>query len=283
MTRHRITTVLVVVALSWSAAGAGEMLMVACAPGYPGTTDQAQPAMNDLAAGIEKQVGWKPGTLAAVYHEKESGGLEALAAAPAVLALVPLPFYLEHREELDLEPILEVIQTSGEPNGWTLVARRGAISGPADLRAWTIDSLAGYSPRFITGVALGGWGRLPAETRVEFTPRVLSALRKSAAGETVAVLLDGAQAEALPSLPFAADLEVVARSRQMPGDLLCAVGGRLPEDAAATLLRLLPAMSEDDEGHELLESVRISEFRALDAEALASLERAFSAGSDGGK
>jgi hypothetical protein len=110
----------------------------------------------------------------------------------------------------------------------------------------------------------------------------MSALRRSASGEPVAVLLDRAQAEALPSLPFAGDLEVIARSAPMVGNLLCAVGGRLSGERASGLARSLPAMSEDEQGRELLASVRIARFVALDREALDGIEARYdSAGGAG--
>ena len=70
--------------------------------------------------------------------------------------------------------------------------------------------------------------------------------RLAASGQDVAVLLDVTQAAALPTLPFAADLEVVARSPRLPGALFCTVAGRaLPgpvHGLAAGLRTLDPAL-----------------------------------------
>ena len=56
---------------------------------------------------------------------------------------------------------------------------------------------------------------------------MLSALRRVVKGEDVAVLLDGAQGDALPTLPFAAELEVLARSEPLPAAVVATVGRRL--------------------------------------------------------
>jgi hypothetical protein len=261
-------------------AHAGTDLLVVCAPGYPGNTTQAQPAMDALAAGVVKQLGWSEGALSAVYHEKESAGLEALSTGSATLAIVPLPFYLKHRTHLALSPLLEVEQISADSESWALVAKRGAVKEPSDLAGWEVDSLAGYSPLFVRGVALSSWGELSRDTRIEFTPRVLSALRKSAGGESVAVLLDRGQTDALSSLPFSNELEVIARSPDLPGQLLCAVGDRLSTEASASLTRKLPTMSETADGSEMLESIRISRFAPLDAKALARIESEFDGARD---
>ena len=60
------------------------------------------------------------------------------------------------------------------------------------------------------------------------------------------MLLDGTQAAALSTLPFAGDLEVVAQSPRLPAALLCSVAGRAlpgPTDRlAAGLQGLDPAL-----------------------------------------
>lgn len=282
MRAGRIAAVFVFVGIALCAyhAHADSDLLVVCAPGYPGNTAQAQPAMDALAAGVVKQLGWSEGTLSAVYHEQESAGLEALETESATLAIVPLPFYLEHRRRFALRPLLEIEQVSADSERWALVAKRGAVEKPSDLAGWEIASLAGYSPLFVREVALGSWGALSGDTRIAFTPRVLSALRKSAAGESVAVLLDRGQTDALGSLPFANELEIVVRSPDLPGQLLCAVGDRLSDAAAASMTRKLPAMTGTAEGSELLESIRIARFASLDAQALAGLESEFDSAED---
>jgi len=57
-------------------------------------------------------------------------------ALKALGALVPLPFYLKHRRALALRPLLEVQQSSGEAEVWSLVAGRGALGASASLDGW---------------------------------------------------------------------------------------------------------------------------------------------------
>jgi len=102
---------------------------------------------------------------------------------------------------------------------------------------------------------------------------VLSALRRAAAGEDVAVLLDGTQAAALPSLPFAGELEAVARSAPIPSGLLVRVADRLPRERWRALEHALVALPSAPEGAAALQALRIGRFVPLGAEALASIER----------
>ena len=79
------------------------------------------------------------------------------------------------------------------------------------MAGFTLLSVAGYAPDFVRHSALKGWA-LPADVKIEATGQVLSALRRAAGGEPVAVLLDQTQASALATLPFAAELKAVTES-----------------------------------------------------------------------
>src|SRR5512137_188895 len=81
-------------ALQASVPAAAGTTLVVCAPGYPGSTEEAQPAMDAFAAAAGAAAAWPSGDLQAVYFETEAGGIERLAREDAGLALVPLPFFL---------------------------------------------------------------------------------------------------------------------------------------------------------------------------------------------
>ncbi len=255
-----------------TAATAEPLTLVAWAPGYPGTTEQAQPSMDEFAQGVAAAAGWAAEEFHAVYYPKVEDGRERLATGDAALVIVPLPVYLEFGEGLDLRPLLRVVQEGGDEEIWSLVAHKGALNSASDLSGWSLEGVAGFSPRFVTRV-LASWGTLPADVEIGFNARVLSVLRKAAKGEPVAALLDRAQAEALERLPFAADLEVVAVSAPMISSLVCAVGDRLPEDRERTLVQALQELDESGHGDELLATIRIVRFEAFGEGALAGVHR----------
>ena len=250
------------------ASSAGPDVLVFCAPGYPGSTEEARPTMDALAAGVAAAAGWEPGSLTAVYYQDGSAGLARLKSDDAAVAMVTLPFYLRHREELDLKPLLAGVAAGEGDGSWSLVAATGRLTGPGDLGGWTVAGLPAYYPTLVHGSVLSGWGKLPPSVEVMFTARVLSALRKASRGEPVAVLLDRAQVEALPSLPYGESLEVVHVSGPMPTSLLCAVGGRLPPDRVDELVDGLRNLHEAPDGAVLLESIRMKRFRELDQSEL---------------
>ena len=246
--------------------------VVFCAPGYPGSTEQAQPSMDAFADRLGAESGL-PGEVAAVYHESEADGLRALSDPSVVAAVVTLPFFLAHGAEAGLVPELEAVPVEGDPERWSLVAAKGAIGAPPDLAGWEITSLAGYAPAFVRGPALGEWGEIPEAASITFTNRPLSALRKASRGERVAVLLDAAQHAALEGLPFAGDLETLHRSGPMPGSLLCTVGEG--GERAAAVVRALGSLSGTVEGAAALESLRLKGFRETDTARLAAVEERF--------
>jgi hypothetical protein len=201
------------------------------------------------------------GSLAAAYHETLEGGLERLARTDAALALIPFPLFREMGEQLHATPHLVAVRPkSGSREVWSLAARRGSLDSPASLAGWEVTGQPGYAPRFVKEMALARWGALPDSARVTFTPRVVGALRRAAEGEKVAVLLDTAQAEALPSLPFAADLEIVTRSEPLPASLLCSLEDRLTPEEREVLLAGFAALHKSEAGRQVLETMLLERF-----------------------
>ncbi len=260
------------------AMGADPVAFVAIAPGYPGTTVEAQASMDAFAAALAAQAGWPAGSLVAAYYEKDGLGLERLQKGDAALAMVALPLYLQQADAFKLEARLVAAQKGvGATEVWALVAKKGRIGSPAALAGWQVNSIAGYAPAFVKGTALGGWGPMPASTKVVQSSQVLSSLRKAAAGENIAVLLDGTQGAALSTLPFAADLEVVARSAPLPSGVLVTVGKRLSPDRWKVLDGALRKLGETPAGLAALEAIRLQGFLPLDPTTLAAARKAYAA------
>ena len=209
--------------------------LVFCAPGYPGGAGDAQPLIDQFTNAAVAISGWPAGSLAAVYDPTEEGGLAKLGSADAVLAFVPYPFFVEHAAQLHLTPLVQAdVADVGPQQRWTLVAKSGHVTGPASMSGYTILSVAGYAPNFVRHIALEGWA-LPSDVKIESTGQILSALRRVAVGERVAVLLDQTQAAALPSLPFASELKVVTQSPELPVAVIAVVDSRVSAGRARAL------------------------------------------------
>ena len=250
--------------------------LVFCAPGYPGTTEEAQTRMDEFAGSLAELSGWPKDRLSATYFPQEKAGLARLAEADAALALVPLPFFLLHHDELKLTARLAVVQKGLEATqAWTLVAKKGTVKSPADLDS--VFSTAGYAPDFVTKTALAGYA-LPASVKVTTGGQVLSALRKAATGAgKQAVLVDAEQAASLESLPFGADLEVVFTGPKLPVAVVATVGTKLSAADWKALAGSFPKLSTSPRGAAALEGVRLTGFVALDEAALAAATKSYGA------
>jgi hypothetical protein len=247
-----------------SGAAGGARTLVVCAPGYPGTTEEAQPTMDAFARAAETAVGWPAGSLRAVYDETLEGGRARLKGADAVLAIVTLPFLLQEGAGLGLDPRYQVVEEDGDSETWSLVAHHGSVKSPATLDGWEIASPAGYAPGFVRA-ALASWGRLPDNVKITFAPALLSGLKRAATGgANLALLLDSAATTSLPTLPFAADLEIVARSPRLPGSFLCLVGNRLGARDSAAILRGIERLDKTPAGSEALKNMRLVRFGPVD-------------------
>jgi hypothetical protein len=239
---------------------AAAVTMVFCAPGYPGGTSDAQPFLDAFAAAAAAAAQWPAGSLTATYDATEAGGLEKLAKPDAALAFVPYPFFVEHTAALHLVPLVQADVTGvGAQERWTLVAKKGRVSGPASISGYTILSVAGYAPDFVRSYALASWG-LPADVKISQNAQVLSVLRRVAAGEQVTALLDGPQMSSLATLPFANELQPVTQSAPLPTAILALVDSRLPKSRAEPLRAGLLSLAKSGPGADTLANLRLQGF-----------------------
>ena len=252
------------------------LALVICAPGYPGTTKEAQPNMDMLAGALAKTSGLPPARVTAEYYEAEAAGTSRLKAPGAAVAMVPLPYFLAHESELKLKARAQAVEKDQNATvTWTFVAKKGRATGPAALAGFEIVSLAAYAPDFIRNVALAKWGKLPADVKFTASGQVLSALRRAANGENVAVLLDASQTASLSTLPFAAELDPVATSAPIPGILVCTVGAAASASEADKLIAGMQKLGQTPEGTAALDAVRLSKVVPLDAKALAAARASY--------
>ena len=262
------------------ASGAGRLeaaTIVFCSPGSPGDTAQAKPAMDQLARALEKAGGGKAATISAEYHEAEAAGLEALRAPGTLLGAVPVPFFVAHGRELGLDPRLSIVTTTGQPERYALVVRKGTAARAADLAGWEITGTAGYAPGFVRRLFGKEFGALPMDARVSFSASPLQALRRASTGEKLAVVLDAAQSASLSNLPFGADLQILARSEPLPAGLVCAL--KTPAAAGAksvaSILKGFERLPKSPDGKEALQAIRVERFEAIDAARIARLRADF--------
>jgi hypothetical protein len=107
--------------------------------------------------------------------------------------------------------------------------------------------------------ALEAWA-LPADVKIQSTGQILSALRRVASGEHTIALLDQTQSAALPTLPFAGDLQAVTQSPALPVAIIVVVDSRVPAPRAKALQAGLLKMGHGGEGSDVLGQLRLQGF-----------------------
>ena len=243
--------------------------LVVCAPGYPGNTAEARPAMDAFAKALVEAGQLSPGSLSAVYEETAEGCLQRLARPDVALVLTPLPFFLDREKALRLVGRLSAVPRGRDAlERWTLVAGKDR---PASLDGYTVLSSAGYSQRFVRAAAPGQ----PRDIQIRPLTAVLSALRRAAGGEKVAVLLDGEQGAARGNLPFSSSLAVISTSPPMPVAVLATIAKRIDANRWKALEPAFSRVGENPAAREALEGVRLSGFVPLDEAVLAAARTAY--------
>ena len=254
-------------------ADAAPDVIAVCAPGSPGTTADAQSAMDAFAKAISARAGAQ---ITAIYDDTEDAGVAQMKTAR--IAMVSLPFFLKHEQDLKLHAQLEAVRKDRPAlDEWVLVAKKGRVHGAASLDGFTITTPAAYAPQFVRGTVLGGFGALPATVVLKQSGAVLSALRKAAKGEPAAVVLDGPGAASLSTLPFANDLEIVARSPKLPAGLVVTVDGGPSAETWKAVEAALLGLRGEPAGATALDGIQMAQFAKLDADVLAAARKAYDA------
>jgi ABC-type phosphate/phosphonate transport system substrate-binding protein len=254
-----------------AAAATDQQLVVFSSPGSPGTTADAQPRMDAFAAAVSAKVGMP---ITAVYDPSDAGGVEKMANAG--VAIVSLPFFLKHEKELGLHARLQVVQEGHAAlERWALVAQKGRVKDAQSVAGFTIVSSASFAPGFVRGSALGGFGKLPADVTIAPATAILSSLKRAAAGEPIALLLDAAQRASLASLPFGSQLEVVAESPPLPVAIVATVDRRMPAKTWTPIEAALLASGSDSSASAALTDIQVARFTAIDDAALAAARKGY--------
>ncbi|HEY0194055.1 MAG TPA: hypothetical protein VGC42_23215 [Kofleriaceae bacterium] len=253
------------------APASGKATMVICSPGSPGTTDEAQPRMDALGAAISGKAVTR---VAVVYDPTDAGGVSRFKTAE--IGMVSLPFFLQHEKDLGLRARLHPVAKGHTAlEKWALVVQKSKVKGPAGLAGFTIMSSVAFSPGFIKGVALGAFGAVPGDVKLQQSTAVLSGLRRAANGDPVAVLLDSEGEAQLKSLPFADKLEVVAHSAEVPAGVIVSIDARMPDRTWAGIEKALLGLGGDQASTSALDGVQLTKFAPLDDKALAAARKSF--------
>jgi ABC-type phosphate/phosphonate transport system substrate-binding protein len=256
------------VALSAAPLAAEPLSLLICAPGGPGSTEDARSRLAGFFAGFKKLTGVE---VTGEYHTSQEACDRYFAQSKPKLAVFTYRNFMERSTELSLLPVLQIVRKGQGQNRWYLVAKSGT----------TLDGLKGQAvmtphlgdATFLSRVAFGGRIDVEKDFKTQGVASALKAIKALAKGEVAGILLNESEYNSLAGLPLAKDFAAVLTSEPQPAVPLVVVGG---DTALADKLRqALPGLCQADAnacGPLDLESVA-----AADASTYAPWFRAYAA------
>ena len=228
-------------------------------PGQPGTSHDARPVMEALAAYIQKKMG--PGvTIRGSYFNKLDPALDFLQNTPPIWGIVRLGFYSEHALRFHMTVLASTRPGGYDKDIWRLVVGRDAPNEWRNLSGKVMGNML-----FETDTAACLlFDRLPAQLpfKLSGTFRPLRSLRKVVRGKATGAVLDRMQYEAVKALSLAKKIKVIHTSRELPTSPVVWFG--TADDRTKRLTSILFNMKEDKDAQTLLKLLQTDGFGSAD-------------------
>ncbi len=251
----------------------GESLdFVIIQPGQPGTSEEAQPTMDALAAYVRKHLGGGIGVKGMYFNELEPA-LEHLRTAAPKWGIVSLTFFVTHGRQLGLKPLASSRPGGYDKDRWLLAV---AASGPDEWRRVT-GTVSGtmLQDRGTAACLLFQTEAMSLPFELSGTVQPLMALRQVLKGRASGVVLDRVQYEAFRMTPSAESIKVIHQSPDLPFSPVVWIGE--PDPRQKSLAGVFLNMKKNPEGQTLLKQLQTDGFGPADAD----LEQLMEDGSHG--
>jgi ABC transporter, phosphonate, periplasmic substrate-binding protein len=247
-------------------------------PGSPGTTEEAAPVIGRLADYLAQHLP-KGTAVAGLYLNSIDQVAPAVAQQKPRIAIVTLPYYLEHRAAYDWRPQLT---TRPLPAGQ---AGGGKTEDHYHLLVSTANPAAGWEK--LTGAVAGTICFTPEPVaRLLFdrpaaalpfhcqpTDRLLRASRQVARGELAGLIVTDEQFTSLMMLPEGTSLKELHATGPLVPPLVVTFGP--PDAPVESVIQALRGMKDDPAAHELLTELRTDGFGPVDSAVLERIQSAF--------
>lgn len=272
LTRLIVSTLLVGLGLTGAAQAAPKAGAVALAivnPGGPDAGAEGDKLARELAAHLGDAAGLDGVELEAAYFTTNEAAAAYVRKHKDGFVLGGLGFFLSQRKSLKLVPLARLAGKSGDREEFAVVVRKGRYASLDSLRGKTLTgSVLADDARYVDRFALGG--KLATKDFVRTpTTRPLSALRKLAAGEGDAVLLNRAQHEALATTPLAAQLDVIFRSGRVPTVGLMMAATPRTRALRERIVHAVTKLCDTPKGAPVCQTYGITGFQPMGEDALA--------------
>lgn len=251
---RRAPAALLLAALALPAHADREFVIVV--PGGEGSRRISKGFFEEWTGYLREKLAWPAESLAGGYYNELDEGLARLKSARPAFGVVGIDFYLAHRDEFDMRPLLSS-QPYGVPTERYVVLATG--DGPAELRALQGGTVGGKHlsvPGFVRGLVFGG---NPAGAGIELapSPRTMAALDDALAGATSGVVVKEREWAGLREVPrFVGKFRVVHTSEPVLAPIVVVFGEPPADGSAEAFARALSSMGDDEHGKALLATMQ---------------------------
>ncbi len=193
------------------------------------------------------------------------------------LGIVTAGFYLTYAKALGMEPLLEVRRTGVKEERCILVTKKNGAVDLTKLEGKTIATPLAGEQRYVIGVVLQG--KLGEEIRLQQTMDVEGAVFDLAEGSKKAadaVLLETGAWDLFKDDPDSGGkLKLVYQSEELPHDLVVAFAPKSDAVNLDKLKQVLKDMNGNEDGRNVLQSIRVDSFVDIDSGRLSKAEKLF--------
>lgn len=259
MLRNLLVVWLLLTVFGSTAFAAQSFDFVIIQPGQPGTSEDAQPVMDALAAYVQNKLG-DGVSVRGHYFNQTAEAAEYLSDNHPSWGIVSLGYFLAHNGGECMTPLASTRPGGAESDTWRLLA---AGDGPDNWQRLngTVAGTMLFEPETAARLMFGTHVQeLPF--RIEGTSRPLRAVRAVLRGKGGGVLLDAPQYAAIQALPMASGLKVLATSEPLPTAAVVAFGR--PSPRHEQLRKILLNMRQDPAAADLLQLLQTEGFGPAD-------------------
>jgi len=247
-------------------------------PGGPDGGAEGDKLAAQLADHLAAAAGIEPSEIEGAYFGQLVPAVAYLKRHPDAFVLGGLGIYLVQRKALGLVPLARLVGARGAEEEFFVLVRKGRYASLQELRGKTLlGSVLADDQRYVDRFVFDG--KLSAREWFRCTPsdRPLSALRKLAADEVDAVLVNRVQAEALKMTPLAEKLQAIHGSGPVPTVGLMMASTRRTRALRDRVVQAVAKLCGTEQGAPVCQTYGISGFEPIKEDALGEAVKKYDA------
>ncbi|MBN2802097.1 MAG: PhnD/SsuA/transferrin family substrate-binding protein [Deltaproteobacteria bacterium] len=223
-------------------------------PGFPGTTEQAQPYVETMLRYIEKDLKLESGTMHGTFISDGTKAEAKLSEVKPGIALLGPSVYAKNSSDKTMKIVAKLFILGQEEQKYYLVTKNDGADSISDFADKTVSGVIVHDEKFVKNVIFDKGA--PDSIIYKFNKRPLKALRDVASGTIDGALIDSATKEHMDTLDFAKDLKIIYTSKPVPPPVIVVLNDSVKD--AAKIKKSLTSICKTPEGKKLCNSLTIS-------------------------